>query len=107
MYERCIPSTGFTDGTKNLLANVGDIRDSDLIPGLGRSPGEGNGSPLPWTEDSHGQRSLESYNPWVHKESDTAEHLSTQHRCFIVLFPFFLAVLDLHCYAQAFSSCCE
>ena len=46
MYERYIPSTGFTGGTKNLLAHVGDIRDSDSIPGLGRSPGEGDGSPL-------------------------------------------------------------
>ena len=28
---------------KNLPANAGDIRDVDLIPGSGRSPGEGNG----------------------------------------------------------------
>ena len=31
---------------KNLPANAGDIRDSGSIPGLGRSPGEGNGNPL-------------------------------------------------------------
>ena len=31
---------------KNLPDNAGDARDSGLIPGLGRSPGEGNGSPL-------------------------------------------------------------
>ena len=31
---------------KNLPANAGDARDSGLIPGLGRSPGEGNGNPL-------------------------------------------------------------
>ena len=31
---------------KNLLANAGDIGDSGLIPGLGRSPREGNGNPL-------------------------------------------------------------
>ena len=31
---------------KNLPANAGDIRDSGGIPGLGRSPGEGNGNPL-------------------------------------------------------------
>ena len=49
MYERYIPSTGFTGGTKNLLAHVGDIRDSDSIPGLGRSPGEGDGSPLQYS----------------------------------------------------------
>ena len=31
---------------KNLPANAGDTRDAGLIPGLGRSPGEGNGNPL-------------------------------------------------------------
>ena len=31
---------------KNLPANVGDVRDVGSIPGLGRSPGEGNGNPL-------------------------------------------------------------
>ena len=29
---------------KNAPANAGDSRDVDLIPGLGRSPGEGNGN---------------------------------------------------------------
>ena len=31
---------------KNLPADVGDSRDAGLIPGLGRSPGGGNGNPL-------------------------------------------------------------
>ena len=31
---------------KNLPANAEDTRDKDLIPGLGRSPGVGNGNPL-------------------------------------------------------------
>ena len=31
---------------KNLPANSGDIRDPGLIPGLGRSPGVGNGNPF-------------------------------------------------------------
>jgi len=31
---------------KNLPANIGDTEDMGLIPGLGRSPGEGNGDPL-------------------------------------------------------------
>ena len=34
---------------KNLTANAGDIRDLGLIPGSGRSPGERNCKPLPWT----------------------------------------------------------
>ena len=31
---------------KNPPANAGDARDVGSIPGLGRSPGEGNGNPL-------------------------------------------------------------
>ena len=34
---------------KNPPANVGDIRDSGLIPGSGRSPGEGNGNSLQYS----------------------------------------------------------
>ena len=34
---------------KNLPANVGDIRDMCLIPGSGRSLGEGNGKPLQYS----------------------------------------------------------
>ena len=30
-------------------ANAGDIRDAGLIPGLRRSPGEGNSSPLQYS----------------------------------------------------------
>ena len=31
---------------RNLHANTGDVKDAGLIPGLGRSPGKGNGNPL-------------------------------------------------------------
>ena len=34
---------------KNPLANAGDTRDSGLIPGSGRSPGEGNVNPLQYS----------------------------------------------------------
>ena len=34
---------------KNPLASAGDIRDVGLIPGLGRSPGEGTGNPLQYS----------------------------------------------------------
>ena len=34
---------------KNLPTNSGDIRDLGSIPGLGRSPGEGNGNPLQYS----------------------------------------------------------
>ena len=43
---------------KNLPANAGDVRNIGLIPGSGRSPGEGNGNHssilawrIPWTEE--------------------------------------------------------
>jgi len=53
-----------------------------LIPGLGKSPGEGHGSPFQYSclENPHGKRSLGSYNPWGHKESDMTEQLNiAQH----------------------------
>ena len=34
---------------KNLPANAGDTGDTGLIPGLGRSPGEGHGNPLQYS----------------------------------------------------------
>ena len=49
------PSTPFgervrdTPQIKNLPANAGDIRDVGSIPGLGRSPGEGNSNPLQYS----------------------------------------------------------
>ena len=41
---------------KNPPANAGDIRDSGLIPGLGRSPRGGHGNPLQYScvENPHG-----------------------------------------------------
>ena len=46
-----------------------DVRDLDSIPELGRSPGGGHGSPTPvfLPGESHGQRSLAGYSPWVAK----------------------------------------
>ena len=34
---------------RNLPANVGDIRDKDLILGLGKSPGGGHGNSLQYS----------------------------------------------------------
>ena len=51
---------------KNLAANA---RDAGLIPGLGRSPGEGNGNlpPVFLCGKHYGQRILAGYSPWGHK----------------------------------------
>ena len=52
---------------KNLAGNAGDVRDMDLIPGLGRSPEGGHGNSLstlsqriPWTEEPGGLQSTVS-----------------------------------------------
>ena len=65
---------------KNLSANAGDAGDMGLIPGSGRSPGEGNGNPLQhsWLEKFHGQRSVAGYSPCGYKELDTTELTCTQ-----------------------------
>ena len=43
--------TGFPGAasSKELACNAGDVRDTGLIPGLGRSPGGGNGNPLQYS----------------------------------------------------------
>ena len=52
---------------------------SSLIPGLGRSTGEGNGYPLPvfLPGEFQGQSSLAGYSLWGNKESDMTEQLIT------------------------------
>ena len=57
--------------------------DPGSIPGLERSPGEGNGNPLQHYCQSHGQRSLVAYSPWGRKESDTTKRLdlTSLHLC--------------------------
>ena len=64
---------------KNLMpAIVGDTRDEGLLPGSGRSPGEGYGNTLQYSclEKSHGQRSLVGYHPWGPRELGTTEHIA-------------------------------
>ena len=34
---------------RNLPASAGEARDAGLVPGLGRSPGVGNGKPLQYS----------------------------------------------------------
>ena len=66
---------GGSDG-KVSVYNVGD---PGSIPGLGRSPEEGNSNLLsilawkiPWTEEPD-----RLYRPWGHKDSDTTECTQT------------------------------
>ena len=56
---------------KNLPA---DAEDAVLMPGLGRSPGVGNGNPLQYScLENPMDRSLAGYSAWDHKELDTTE----------------------------------
>ena len=66
---------------KNLPANRGDIRDTGLIPWVGKIPWRRAWQPTPvfFPGESHGWRSLVGYGPWGCKESDTTE--VTQHAC--------------------------
>ena len=51
---------------KNPPANAGGRRDLRPIPGLGRSPGDGNGNPLPYSclkNSCSMDRSLVGYGP--------------------------------------------
>ena len=52
--------------------------DPGSIPGLGRSPGEGNGSPLQYSclENPMDRGAWQAtYSPWGRKESDMTERL--------------------------------
>ena len=64
---------------KNRPANA---RDVGLTPGLGRSPGGGDGYPFQYScpAESHEQRSLMGSRPWGCKELDTAEHLNNKKK---------------------------
>ena len=71
LYKEGFP--GSSAGKKSTC----NARDPDLIPGSGRSPGEGNATtPVFLPGESHGQRSLAGHRSWGHRESDMAEQLS-------------------------------
>ena len=62
---------GFCGGSevKASPCNAGDLA---LIPGLGRSSGEGKCYPLQYSDLENSM----DYSPWGHKELDTTERLS-------------------------------
>jgi len=65
---------GFHGGShgKDSVCKAGGLGS---IPQLGRPPGGEHGNPLQYSclENPHGQKSLEVYSPWGHKDSDTTE----------------------------------
>ena len=64
-----------------------DMGDLGLIPGWGRSPGEGNGNPLQYSclENSVDKRSLADYSPGGREGSDTNTHTDGNTGCFCLL----------------------
>ena len=66
-------SKGFPYGS------VGKESTCNILTWLGRSPGEGHGSPLQYSflENPHAHKSLVGYSPLGHKASDTTKQLST------------------------------
>ena len=72
---------------KNPLANAGDAGDEGLIPGLGRSPGGGNGNPLQysclenpmdrgaWQATVHGVAESRTLSDWAHVSGSHSHHI--------------------------------
>ena len=77
LYVYVVKNKGFPGGSagKDSACSVGDLSS---IPGLGRSPGEGNGYPLQY---SGLENSMDCVSPWGCKESDMTEQLSLFTRC--------------------------
>ena len=72
LYDHLKLCCGFPGrlAVKNLLANAGDV---GLIPGLGRSPGEGSGNLLQpsWLKNSMGRGAWWAIVHGIAKESNT------------------------------------
>ena len=68
---------------KNLPANAGDLGS---IPGLERSPGEGNGNPLQYSclENSMDRGAWWATVHGITKESDMTERLNNNEQCICV-----------------------
>ena len=79
-----MPSREFgTASAQNLFGGLGgkesacNAGDPGSIPGLGRSPGEGNGNPLQCScLENPMDRSLAGYSLWGRKKSDMTERLT-------------------------------
>ena len=60
---------------KNPPAKAGDIRDVDLIPGLGSPPGEGNDNPLQYS-CLENPKDREAWRATVHRVAERQTQLS-------------------------------
>ena len=71
--------TNWTTREPYLPVNAGDTGGPGLIPGLERSPREGNGNPLQYSclENLMDRESLAGYSPWDCKESHMTKNAHT------------------------------
>ena len=70
----CFWSFPHGSDSKESAYNMGD---PGLIPGTGRSPGEGNGNPLQYScleNPMEGEAWRAIYSPWGYRESDMTSH---------------------------------
>ena len=64
---------------KESTCNAGDPRDTDWIPGSGRSPGEGSGNSRQYSYlGNPTEKKLAGYSLWDRKGLDTNEQASKQ-----------------------------
>ena len=77
----CQVQLGFPGGSvvKNPPSTAGDVGELSLIPGLGRSPGRENGSPLQYSCLGN-LMDRGDCSPWGSKELDITRQLSTHTR---------------------------
>ena len=80
VFAQCYP---WWLSSKESVCSARDVADLGSVPGLGRSPGEGNDhqpTPVFLPGKSHCQRSLAGYCPWGCKEPDMTE--ATEHTAY-------------------------
>ena len=78
-----------------------NAEDTDLIPGSGRSPGEGwQCTPVFLPGESHGQRNPVGYHPWGHKELAATEGLNKND---VNGDPLVCRLYDKHTFRKGFS----
>ena len=72
---------------KNPAVNAGDIRDVGSIPGSGRSPGGGHGSPLQYysLKNPMDRGAWQGYSLWSCKELDMTKRLNNNMYLYICI----------------------
>ena len=80
MFIATLSIMGFPGGSDS-KESACSARDLGSIPGLGRSPEEGNGNPLQYSrlENPMNRGPWGGYSPWGRKESEMTEQLTLTH----------------------------